>query len=76
MDQHQRELRRAAARAFIESLDQLQQTFQPADGQATRSASASGPIAPAAEAAPPALDLMSFEQAAADIEAFFGQADS
>ena len=71
MNQRQQNLRYAAARAFMESLDQLQETLQPVDSQ---------PLPPA----PPAnenhkcadaplddqFDLNSFEQAVADIEQF------
>ena len=71
MNQRQQNLRYAAARAFIESLDQLQETLQPSEAQ---------PVAPTApekanyrkpEVAPSDLfDLSSFEQAVADIEEF------
>ncbi len=73
MDHHQREMRRAAARAFMESLDHLQQTFhQPAEGQSapgTRSIP-DKPVPPKPTAS---SDLQAFEQAAADIEDFFNQ---
>ena len=66
MNQRQQEMRHAAARAFIESLDQLHETLQ----------------SPANDSPPPELngqlasnsnnsfDLNSFEQAVADIEEF------
>ena len=71
MNQQQRNLRHAAAEAFIESLDQLQQTLQSTDSQTAlppRSAPVKRP-----EPTPPAsaqFDLGSFEQAVADIEQF------
>ncbi|MBW4692497.1 MAG: hypothetical protein KME27_12110 [Lyngbya sp. HA4199-MV5] len=70
MNQRQQNLRYAAARAFIESLDQLQETLQPSEAQ---------PVAPTApekgshraETSPAdPFDLNSFEQAVADIEEF------
>lgn len=71
MNQQQRNLRHAAAEAFIESLDQLQQTLQPADSQ---------PVVPpraapvkrtdSASSSSAQFDLGSFEQAVADIEQF------
>jgi hypothetical protein len=77
MDQQQRELRRAAANAFIESLEQLQATLQSAD---------SSPVQPAPSATSSkserradtgseeqSFDLSSFEQAAEDIEHFIQQ---
>ncbi|MGA7935443.1 MAG: hypothetical protein WCA35_17970 [Kovacikia sp.] len=75
IDQHQRELRRAAARKFFESLDQLQERLQTTDNQPINQ-----PISPPTP--PPAdkgtsesfqFDLNAFEQAAADIEAYIQQ---
>jgi hypothetical protein len=74
MDLHQRELRRAAAEAFIESLDKLQETLCSAENQPN-------PPAPEAIAQPPAkapepskppieINLDTLEQAVADIEQF------
>lgn len=67
MDQHQRELRHAAARAFMESLDQLQDTLQTPHNQSAQ------PTTRQRESkASPSLqfDLNTFEQAVADIEEF------
>jgi len=72
MEQHQNELRRAAARAFAESLDQLQKTLQAeskpavvtpaqAENPAPVTSSNSGPTRPA---------LAEWEAAVADIEQF------
>ncbi|WP_421654945.1 hypothetical protein [Leptothermofonsia sp. ETS-13] len=70
MNQRQRELRRAAARAFMESLDQLHNTLQSPETQ---------PAQPEPDTAQPKglkatpllqFDLNTFEQAVADIEAF------
>jgi hypothetical protein len=63
MDQQQ-ELRRAAAKAFIESLDKLQETLCPSEKEALKSQ----PIVAAQEL--PELQLEEFEQAVADIEQF------
>ncbi|XGV98911.1 MAG: hypothetical protein ACAF41_08205 [Leptolyngbya sp. BL-A-14] len=72
MNQRQQNLRYAAARAFMESLDQLQETLQasetqpvvtPEPQQGTQRPETSSP-------ADPSFDLQSFEQAVADIEAF------
>ncbi len=72
MDHHQHNPRYAAARAFMESLDQLQDTLQPADSQ-----SVPPPVLPtdsqpsqADVSASDQFDLSSFEQAVADIEQF------
>ena len=85
MDQNQRELRRAAAKAFQESLDQLGQSFQPGQVKADETHSAAPatqhpPVVqhpPAKEPAiepetpdPGALDFEALEAAAADIEQF------
>lgn len=68
MDQRQQELRHAATKAFIESLDQLHETLQPADLDSTHPQKS---IASKPEACSPnEFDLSSFEQAAADIEQF------
>lgn len=63
MDQQQ-ELRRAAAKAFIESLDKLQETLCSSEQEALKSQ----PIVAAQEL--PELQLEEFEQAVADIEQF------
>ncbi len=55
MDHQQRELRRAAAQAFAESLNKLEQTLCPPDAE---------PVI----AAP--ISLLDLEQAVADIEQF------
>lgn len=71
MDHDQHNPRYAAARAFMESLNQLQETLQPADSQSVP------PVLPtdsqpsqADVSAPDQFDLSSFEQAVADIEQF------
>ena len=77
MDQQQQELRRAAAQAFMASLDQLQETLKPVtkpapatgnSGQTKQNPSNSGVRAP--------IDLSSLEQAAADIEQFMMNRES
>ncbi len=68
MNQRQRELRRAAARAFMESLDQLHDTLQSPE---TQPAHPDSPQPKGLKATPPPqFDLSTFEQAVADIEAF------
>ena len=72
MDQQQQELRRAAARAFLDSLDQLQETLKPVNGQAAPAIvqpEAKKQKLPNSGSRTP-IDLSSFEQAAADIEQF------
>ncbi len=68
MNQRQQNLRHAAAQAFIESLDQLQETLQTPEHS---------PVQPQKDGHLPAkahpeaeFDLESFEQAVADIEEF------
>lgn len=72
MDQHQRELRRAAAEAFFESLDKLQETLctegQPI--QAPREADKE-----VAKSDPESFSESSLEQAVADIEQFMQSKD-
>lgn len=68
MDQCQQELRRAAAKAFRESLDQLEETFQPAQPPANSVRKQPQSDSPAA-----CFDMESFEQAVADIEQFIQQ---
>ena len=71
MNQRQQNVRYAAARAFIESLDQLQETLQPVDIQPALPAVPENDNQNRADAslADP-FDLNSFEQAVADIEQF------
>lgn len=68
MNQHQQNPRSAADRAFVESLNQLQKTLQPAAKQSAQ------PVVPVNDdhtsTDPDPFDLSSFEQAVADIEAF------
>lgn len=66
MDQQQRDLRRAAAEAFIESLDKLQETLSGSENSALEQAQ----FIPNA-VTPDMLDR--FEQAVADIEQFMEQ---
>lgn len=71
MNQRQQNLRYAAARAFIESLDQLQETLQPSEAQPVTSTAPEQPTYTPVETPPSdPFDLSSFEQAVADIEAF------
>jgi hypothetical protein len=70
MNQRQQSLRYAATRAFMESLDQLQETLQPADQSVPptppENSSHRNADAPLADQ----FDLNSLEQAVADIEQF------
>lgn len=72
MNQRQQNLRYAAARAFMESLDQLQETLQPSEAQSVNALDPeqenkrSDTPSPAGSS----FDLQSFEQAVADIEEF------
>lgn len=69
MDQHQRSLRSEAAKAFIESLDQLEVCWQSQEeGLETEPT----PTAESAAEHPSctAIDLNALEEAAADIERF------
>lgn len=72
MDQHQYNPRSAAARAFMESLNHLQETFQPAaDSQSVPPVPPTGSKSrPTELASSEQFDLSSFEQAVADIEQF------
>jgi hypothetical protein len=74
LDQDQRELRRAAAKDFIEALDQLQERLQSADSQPVRPVKtpAPKPVEPEMSQALP-FDLHAFEQAVADIEEYIQQ---
>lgn len=75
MDQNQRELRQAAAQAFMESLNQLGKNLQPseADKQAKTPPNAN-PAKPQPTQPNPlpdnSIDLQALEAAAADIEQF------
>lgn len=68
MDQPQQDLRLTAAKAFKESLEQLQQTLQAAEEPSVPSAPQ--PSTTPRRSTPLRFDLHSFEQAAADIEQF------
>jgi hypothetical protein len=61
MDQSQQELRHAANKAFMESLDHLGMRLQPSDGEPAVSAKSAPP-----KSLPP-IDLESLEAAAEDI---------
>ena len=63
MEQSQNEVRRAAAAAFKQSLNQLEQQLQ----TDTAAELADEPASPLAEPLPP-IDLQALEDAAADIE--------
>ncbi len=74
MEQHQNELRRAAARAFAESLDQLQKTLQ-ADGKPPTTAQTqpekAAPVSNSnSNSTPTRPALADWEAAVADIEQF------
>jgi hypothetical protein len=73
MEQHQNELRRAAARAFAESLDQLQKTLQ-AEGRPLTTAptqpEAAPPVSNSNHSTPTRPALADWEAAVADIEQF------
>lgn len=73
MNQRQQNLRYAAARAFMESLDQLQETLQPSEAQPTPTAPEQVDHRRGDAASSDPFDLSSFEQAVADIEAFIQQ---
>jgi hypothetical protein len=66
MDQHQRELRRAADQAFLESLNHLGVSLQVSEGSFDGE-SEPLPIASLQKTVPP-IDLEDLEDAAADIE--------
>lgn len=72
MEQQQKELRRAAAQAFAESLDQLQKTLQ-ADSKppvTTPAQPENKAPAPSNNSAPTRPALAEWEAAVADIEQF------
>ncbi len=66
INRHQRELRRTAARAFVESLDQLQESLQP-EGQLSTEPDISSTSSKQEQFR---FDLKTFEQAVADIEEY------
>lgn len=71
MDRSQQDMRRAAARAFMESLDQLQDVLGPEESHKpspTPPAPQKRPSPP--KATSPQIDLDAWDQAVADIEAF------
>lgn len=71
MDLQQQDVRRAAARAFIESLDKLQETLCSEAGQAAPPASeVVEAVIDKPSEAPVAITLDTLEQAVADIEQF------
>lgn len=70
MNQRQQNLRYAAARAFIESLDQLQETLQPVDPPVPPPVPETDNHRHADTSLADQFDLNSFEQAVADIEEF------
>ncbi len=70
MDQHQRDLRSAATRAFMESLSQLQETLQTAEEQAEPATASPEPTEPNQSETDISFDLDNLEQAIADIEEF------
>ncbi|UBF24586.1 hypothetical protein K9N68_23285 [Kovacikia minuta CCNUW1] len=75
INQHQQELRRAAAKEFIEALDQLQERLQFTDGQpGVQSIAPPNPQPAKPEPQEPLqFDLHAFEQAVADIEEYIQQ---
>jgi hypothetical protein len=70
MNQPQRELRRAAAQSFMESLEQLQTTLQASENPPSKLIVQPSKELPQPEVKPANFDLHSFEQAVADIEQF------
>lgn len=73
MSQQERELRRAAAQAFMESLDQLQQTLEPSESPPKPAYSSQRTVkSPSIWA----FDLNSFEDAIADIDQFIEQSQN
>ncbi|MBF2025492.1 MAG: hypothetical protein IGS48_01830 [Oscillatoriales cyanobacterium C42_A2020_001] len=68
----QREVRRAAAQAFVESLEQLQQTLGSA-GEKARTPRAGNSKSSEPAAKPTTFDLNSWEEAIADIDQFINQ---
>jgi len=76
MDQTQQELRRAAAQAFMESLEQLEKSLTPLKDDSGKAAeTVLPPVLPPPEfkeppVAPKAMTVQELEAAAADIEQF------
>lgn len=70
MDHHQRELRCAAAKAFMESLDQLAGCLDSDDLAISTSPAEASPTAPSVGVTKAVTNLQALEAAAADIEAF------
>jgi hypothetical protein len=72
MDQHQQDLRRAAAQAFMESLDQLQETLCPAEAETAECSEDDIPTVIEFMELPLSDedDALDFEQAVADIDRF------
>jgi len=79
MEQH-RELRQAATKAFHQSLDQLQETFEAEETNhpTTKETATNHPAKPVKPPQKPAarFDMKSFEQAVADIDQFFERQQS
>jgi phage shock protein A len=73
MGQQQRELRRAAAEAFIESLDHLQQSLESSEEQPSASQDMDESGSEASPTASATFDLALLEEAIADIEQFIDQ---
>jgi hypothetical protein len=74
MDDSQRALRRAAAEAFFQSLDQLGVCFEP-EGEPIAAQPLTQPerLTAGSAASPQTATLQALEDAAADIEQLFGQ---
>jgi hypothetical protein len=70
MDLQQQDARRAAARAFIESLDKLQETLCSEAGQAASPVPEVEAVIDKPSEAPVVITLDTLEQAVADIEQF------
>jgi hypothetical protein len=75
MDHHLQQQRRAAADAFLESLDQMSLCFQPDAGEPADAEPATPAVADPTHAAEP-FDLDALEAAIADIEQFMQQRQS
>lgn len=70
----QRDLRRAAAKAFFESLEHLEQTLETADAtEPPKRELKANEAKPASKQHPVQFDLASLEDAIADIEQFIQQ---
>ncbi len=70
MGQYQKEVRRAAAKAFIHSLDQLEQTLVSSDSAMSEVAAQNANGDPKVNPAAPTTPERDWEEAVADIEQY------